>query len=113
MTLTINLPKDLETKLKREAEARALSPEAYALDLLDNALEEEGFPTPKEVVARIKATPPNPASVRRATGSLADALRDAPHDPDFDLEQWQREWDAVEAEMKRITRENDIGEGRG
>lgn len=113
MTLIINLPQELETKLKREATARELSPEEYALNLLDDALEQESFPTPKEVVAKIKALPPNPASIRRATGSLADALRNAPHDPDFDLAQWQKDWDAAEAEMKRITRENDIAEGRG
>lgn len=114
MTLTLNLPKDLETKLKREAAARALSPEEYALDLLDNALEQENFPTPEEVVAKIKAMPPDPEAIHPATGSLVEVLKNAPQEPtDFDLQQWNREWAAVEAEMKRITRENDIAEGRG
>ena len=65
------------------------------------------------LVERIKATPPNPATIRPATGSLAEALQNAPENPDFDLETWTRQWDAVEAEMKAIDRANDIAEGRG
>jgi hypothetical protein len=48
---------------------------------------------------------------RPATGLLAEALKNAPHDPDFDLETWTKEWAAVEAEIKAITRANDIAEG--
>ncbi len=62
---------------------------------------------------RIKATPPNPAAIRPAAGSLAEALQNAPEDPDFDLETWTRQWDAIEAEMKAIDRADDIAEGRG
>jgi prevent-host-death family protein len=65
------------------------------------------------LVERIMATPPNPATIRPATGSLAEALKNAPEDPDFDLETWTRQWDAVEAEMKAIDRADDIAEGRG
>jgi len=38
------------------------------------------------LVERIKATPPNPATIRPATGSLAEALQNAPEDPDFDAD---------------------------
>jgi prevent-host-death family protein len=62
------------------------------------------------LVEKIKAEPPNPAAIRHATGSLAEALQNAPEDPDFDLETWTRQWDAVEAEMKAIDRANDIVE---
>jgi hypothetical protein len=57
-------------------------------DLLSNALadESEDYPTLEEVVARIRATPPNPANIHPATESLADLLLNAPEDPDFDLE---------------------------
>jgi prevent-host-death family protein len=65
------------------------------------------------LVERIKATPPNPAAIRPATGSLAEALQNAPEDPDFDLETWTRQWAAIEAEMKAIDRADDIAEGRG
>lgn len=65
------------------------------------------------LVERIKATPPNPAAIRPATGSLAEALQNAPEDPNFDLKTWTRQWDAIEAEMKAIDRADDIAEGRG
>ena len=65
------------------------------------------------LVERIKATPPNPAAIRPATGSLAEALQNAPEDPDFDLATWTRQWNAIEAEMKAIDRADDIAEGRG
>ncbi len=114
MTLTINLPQDLESRLEREASTRQLSIEEIALDILDNALSRDSLSmTPQQVVAKIQSTPPNAQSIRVASGSLADALRAAPSDPEFDLDQWNAEWAAVEAEMKTITRENDIAEGRG
>lgn len=69
-------------------------------------------PSVSEVVNRIKAIPPNTDLIRQPEGSLADALRDGPTDPDFDLEQWQKEWEAAEAEIKRINLEDDIAEGR-
>ena len=65
------------------------------------------------LVERIKATPPNPAAIHPATASLAELLQNAPEDPDFDLETWMRQWDAIEAEMKAIDRADDIAEGRG
>jgi len=64
-------------------------------------------------VAKIRAMPPNPHGIRPAAGSLAEALRNAPDDPDFDLASWSREWAAVEAEMKAMARADDIAEGRG
>lgn len=122
MTLTITLPEDLEKRLKREATAHDLSLEEYALGLLDNALEQaasptreeqEQLPTLEEVVANIRALPPNPNSIRLATGSLAEALGNAPSDPDFDLAQWTRDWGAVESDMNRATVADDKAEGRG
>jgi plasmid stability protein len=114
MSITITLPHEIGAQLERRASAQRLSVERLALDILSDALEaEESFPTPEEVVAKIRATPPNPRGIRPAAGSLAEALRDAPDDPDFDLASWRREWAVVEAEMKAITRANDIAEGRG
>jgi hypothetical protein len=43
---------------------------------------------------------------------LAEALRHAPDDPDFDLAAWNREWAAVEGELQTVTRANDLAEGR-
>ncbi|HRV95163.1 MAG TPA: type II toxin-antitoxin system Phd/YefM family antitoxin [Anaerolineae bacterium] len=65
------------------------------------------------LVERIKATPPNPAVVHPATASLSELLQNAPDDPDFDLESWTQQWQAIESQMKAIDRADDIAEGRG
>lgn len=65
------------------------------------------------LVERIKATPPNPNNVHPATASLSELLQNAPEDPDFDLESWTRQWQAIETEMKAIDRADDVAEGRG
>lgn len=114
MPVTITLSDEMETKLKHKAEVQHLSVEELALDLLGRALQAvEHSPTPEQVVAKIQATPPNPHHLRPATGSLAEALRYSPDDPDFDLTAWNREWEAVEAQMKALARANAIAEGRG
>lgn len=56
--------------------------------------------TLEEVVADIKRLGPGIPNIHEATASLAELLENAPHDPDFNLEEWQREWAKVEAEMK-------------
>jgi hypothetical protein len=69
--------------------------------------------TPEELVDFIRKTPPNPTQLRPATENLADLLKAAPSDPAFDLENWQRQWSEVEAEVNSLTRTNDVVEGRG
>ncbi len=115
MPVTINLTDTLAEKLQVRAGMQQISLEKLAVNILNKALEpaDEDCPTPEEVVARIKATPPNPANIRPATGSLAEALQNAPDFPEFDLEAWEKEWAVVEREMKAVTRANDIAEGRG
>jgi hypothetical protein len=116
MPIMITLPTDVEKGLQAKAEAQQVSLNELIVDILIQAVETElvdDFPTLEEVVAEIKATPPNPASIHPPTASLADLLREAPTDPNFDLEAWQQEWDKIEAEMKAITRANEIAEGRG
>ncbi len=116
MPVTITIPDKLAKNLQTRAEIQQVSLAELIADLLTIAFAvepDDDFPTPEEVVAEIKATPPNPANIHPATGSLAESLQNAPHDPDFDLESWNREWAKVEAEMKAITRANDVAEGRG
>jgi hypothetical protein len=111
MALMIQLDEPLLKRLQLKAKESQLSVEQLVLDILSDAVKpQEDFPTLEEVVARIKNTPPNPASIRLATGSLADHLRNAPDDPDFDLETWTREWEQIEAEMKATTILNRIAE---
>jgi hypothetical protein len=69
--------------------------------------------TLEEIVATIRATAPNPSLIRPAAGNLADLLRDSPNDSGFDLKGWERQWSEAEAELKAITRADDIAEGRG
>src|SRR5258706_5310459 len=64
----------------------------------DVGLEEDTYPSLEEVVERIKATSSNPASFHPATQSLAELLANAPSDPSFDEEAWNREWSRIEAE---------------
>lgn len=67
------------------------------------------------LIARIKATPPNPASIIPAKGNLADVLRalESVEDPDYDLDAELAALDAAEAELRALDRANDIAEGRG
>jgi plasmid stability protein len=113
MTLTITLPEPLTLALKQRAAQEHRPPVDLALKLLADALEEEeDFPTLEEIVAQIKATPPDPTAIHPAQGSLADALASLPKDPDFDVVAWQREWNELEAEMKARDRADAIQEGR-
>lgn len=105
MTLTLSVPKSLAQDLQRKANEQQRSVEEVALDLLAQAIDEDNhFPTPEEVVARIQALPPDPRNIRPAEGSLADALRNAPHDPNFNLEEWEQEWAIAEAEIRAMNR---------
>ena len=114
MAVMITLPDELEARLKRRAKGLRLSLENLVLEILGRAVgADENFPTPEEVVTKIRTTPPNPHGIRLAGASLAEALRNAPHDPDFDLATWNREWAEAEAEMKATTRFKAIAEGRG
>jgi plasmid stability protein len=112
MSLTIILPDPLAEQLQRKAETSHHSVEEIALEILQNALEWEGAPTLEEVVDKIKRLPPNPANIRPAKGSFADALRNSPHDPKFDLDEWEQNWALFEAELKATAIANDIREGR-
>ena len=114
MATTITVPDSLEVQLQQQAQAQHRSVEAVALDLLREALEAATlYPSVEDVVAQIKATPPNPQAIRPAQGSLADILRRTPNDVDFDLDQWNQDWAAVEQEMQAMTRADDHAEGRG
>lgn len=115
MPITITLPAELEENLQAKAEAQQRPLDELIVDILASAVEaeaDEEWPSLEEVVAEIKALPPNPAAIRPATASLADLLENAPEDPDFDLETWTQQWNAIEAEMKARDRADDIAEGR-
>lgn len=99
------MPPDLQTQVLNFVRRLDSTRERHVED-------DSWIPSVAEVVSQIKAMPPNTAMIREPQGSLADALRDGPDDPDFDLEQWEKDWAAAEAELKRINLEDDIATGR-
>lgn len=62
--------------------------------------------TLEEVVADIQRRGPGVPNFREATASLADLLANAPHDPDFDLEEWEREWGKIDSEIEAKDEQN-------
>ena len=113
MSITIDLPDEVEAQLQRAAATKHCSVEELAMRILtDAAGSDSDVPSLEEIVARIRATPPNPQSIRAATGSLASVLANAPRVSDFDRDAWEQQWAAVEQEMKSTTRANDLAEGR-
>ena len=118
MELTLTLPRALAEKLTSRAKSQRQSVEELACTILDQSLDQDENQRALEaLVARIKALPPNPQAIRLATISLADYKAQHPvseaEDEEFDQEEWQRNWDAIEQEMKDVTRKNNIAEGRG
>lgn len=123
MSVTIDFPENVLTRLKRKAAREKQSIEEVTVHLVDRALDEDAATEQVDaellaLVERIKATPRNPAMIRPAVGSLAEYLaeslaREAAEPEGFDQAEWDRAWDAIEQEMKEVTRANDIAEGRG
>lgn len=72
-------------------------------------------PSLEEVVASIRAMPPNPNAVHPAQESLLDYLQSLPDDvvdPSFDAESWDKAWANVEAMLKATDQAKEIIEGR-
>lgn len=114
MSTTIILPDNLIQRLQQEADSRQLSLDKLVATILDNTLagRQNDQPGLQEIIAEIKALEPSQDSFHPATQSLADLLADAPDDPSFDLEEWNREWARAEAEIRAITRANTLAEAR-
>jgi len=108
----IKLPEAVERSLRAKAERQRLAPEDLAAHILLDALTDEVFETPEQVIERIKRLPPDPSNIRPATASLKELLENSPIDPDFDVAEWQRQWDLIEQEMKAVSRANREAEGR-
>ena len=70
----------------------------------------------QEVMARIQATPPNPAAVVLPTQTIeeVEAIWQANSSGEADIspEQWDRLWAGFEQELKTNDRADDIAEGR-
>lgn len=112
MTMTVTIPDGLAHQVQERARLWRRPPEDIVLDILRSAFTEPPIADVDEVVARIKSAPPNPHNIRKPHGALADVLRRESEDDDFDLDMWNREWAAVEAEIQAINRANDLAESR-
>lgn len=127
MTTTITLPEYLARQLQRRAAVEHRSAESLAIEYLAERLTEDAArqvdppPAPVEddaellaLVARVKALPPNPASIIPAKGNLAEVLRalEAVEIPGYDLDAELAALDAAEQALQTIDRANDLAEGR-
>jgi len=101
MQIAVNLPKELVSLLETEANNQQMSLDELVIQLLQTAVRND-FPSLETIVTHIQATPANPEMIKRAEGSLAEALKALPPDPTFNLAQWEQEWAQVEAHMKEI-----------
>ena len=134
-TLTIELPDGLRQRAEKIATQRGDTVEHLIREVLEEYLDDaenvqapsngelhtsdddlsndqDDYPSLEEIVAKIRATPSDPSHIHPATQSAAELLANAPFEPPIDLEAWNREWAAVEAELKAMTRADDEAEGR-
>ena len=77
---------------------------------------DDDFPTLEEIVAMIKATPPNPNAVHLPTKTAAELIAELEADPpepsDITPDEWDRLWAAFEAELKAADYAAALSEGR-
>jgi hypothetical protein len=134
MTVTVTLSEKTAKRLQAHADEVHLSIDALVEELLMDALPVEeinGLHTPDidtreavedpdaaltRVVARIKATPPNPAAVHPATKSVDELIADLAANPPSDelltfAEMWPL-WQAFEQELKAMDEADAIRDGR-
>lgn len=116
MTMMIQLPNTVAATLRKAAKRRQISPDVLAAQLIEDALTAEALPAVEatltsdvlpsleQLVAKIQGLPRDPRNIRPATASLKELLENAPEDPEFDLDEWQRQWDMFEQELKDIER---------
>jgi hypothetical protein len=68
----------------------------------------DDFPTLEEIVAQIKATPPNPNAIQRGEkfGDMAyiQSLLDNPPTDTLTVAEWEEYWPAFEQELKELDR---------
>ena len=117
MIVTLELNQQVVKQFQEKAEAQDVPLEQLLVTILTAAADSQSGDTtiamtPEAVMAQVRTLPPNPQAIIPAQGSLLEALQTGPEDPDFDLATWDQQWAQAEAEIKTITIQNDIQEGR-
>lgn len=133
MQITLTLPASVAVRLEQQATQLNVSLDDLALKFFSDKLMAE--PVAKlsrsaaqsgqranepsslqEVVARIQATPPNPAAVVLPTQTIEEVeavwQANAVAGSDIAPEEWDRIWAGFEQELKSSDRADDIAEGR-
>ena len=131
MTITVTLSTPIGERLQTQADKidlplddlvermLATSLPAYETNGFHAAYDEpidDDFPTLEEIVAMIKATPPNPNAVHLPTKTAAELIAELEADPpeasDITPDEWDRLWAAFEAELKAADYADALSEGR-
>ena len=128
MAMTITLSESIAERLQAHANQFQLSADALAEKLLADALpvsKTNGFQLPpadddlsslEEVIAKIKAIPPNPAAIELGAkvGDMAyiQSLLDNPPTDTLTVAEWEEHWSAFEQELKALDRAQAIAEGQ-
>lgn len=103
MTMTVTLPDHLVERLIKEAEARQMPVETLVTDLLTDALDNIEL-----VIARIKALSPSIPTLYPGHTEPTRALQNIGNEPPVDVEEWNRQWAAVEATMREADRLDEL-----
>jgi hypothetical protein len=113
MNVTVTIPDDQVTQLEHLAQYRNRSLDNLLTEFLLETIRQKLTDDQRlqQLVAETRALPYNPHNLRPAQGSLLEALKNSPVEPDFNLETWNKQWAMVEAEMKAIDQANDRAEG--
>ena len=116
MATVITLPDELSKRLIPQAAKQHMALDAYVIELL-RPLSDQLVPTidvvPIEaIVARIKALPPVMPATYPGIDPPTHALARYVDDPGFDAARWDHQWATVEAEIKTMSRIDQLAEGR-
>ena len=133
MQITLTVSEPIAARLQRQAAQLNVSLDDLALKFFSDGLvaepvaglspgaaqngqRDDGVSSLQEVVARIQATPPNPAAIVLPTQTIAEMeavwQANAANDSDIAPAEWDRLWAEFEQELKRSDRADDIAEGR-
>lgn len=128
MTVTVTLSENIAERLEAHAAEFHLSLDALVEKLLTDALpvvetngvhataDDDAIPSLEEVVAMIKATPPNPDAIHPATKTVAQLIAEFEANPPSDelltfAEMWPQ-WQAFEQELKAMDQADAMRDGR-
>lgn len=105
--LTIQLPDDVVARLNAKATARHQKLDTFMSEVLthesEQLLDQADNVELRDIVDLIRSLPPRSSEyIRPASASLKDALTQSKVDPEFNEAAWNRNWESIETEIKRV-----------